>query len=191
MLMNDNLYFDLETQKYAEEVGGWNNARDMRMSVSVTHSDRDNLYRVYEESDVQALIEELKSAQIVIGYNIDSFDLAVLSGYGDVTNIRTLDLLSDIERSLGFRISLENIAQATLGRGKVATGADAVRWYRAGEMFKLVEYCYQDVTITRDVHRYGIEHGHVCYLDAANGEPRQIGVQWHLPPSETSSGELG
>ncbi len=191
MLMNDILYFDLETQKYAEEVGGWNNARDMRMSVSVTYSHRYDLYRVYEESDVQALIEELKSAQIVIGYNIDSFDLAVLSSYADVTNIRTLDLLRDIERSLGFRISLENMAQATLGRGKVASGADAVRWYRAGEMFKLVEYCYHDVTITRDVHRYGIDHEHVCYLDAANGELNKIKVQWRLPTIETSSDERG
>lgn len=187
--MSGILYFDLETQKYAEDVGGWNNARDMRMSIGVTYSEGDGLYRVYEESDVQALIDHLTLAQIVIGYNIDSFDLEVLKGYGTVTNIRTFDLLRDIERLLGFRTSLENIAQATLGRGKVATGADAVQWFRAGEMFKLVEYCHQDVTITRDVHHYGMQHGHVWYRDAANGELRQIGVQWHLPPSETSSGE--
>ena len=185
--MSGVLYFDLETQKCAEEVGGWKNAREMHISVAVTYSEWEGLYRVYEESDVQALIEYLKSAEIVIGYNIDFFDLEVLKGYGDVANITTLDLLHDIERSLGFRIPLEKVAQATLGRGKLATGADAVQWFKEGEMYKLVEYCHQDVRITRDVCLYGVQHGYLWYPDVTSGNLHKISVQWHLPRGETSS----
>ena len=36
--MKNIVYFDLETQKSADEVGGWNNIRDMRMSIGVTYS---------------------------------------------------------------------------------------------------------------------------------------------------------
>ena len=32
------VYFDLETQKSADDVGGWNKIRDMRMSIGVTYS---------------------------------------------------------------------------------------------------------------------------------------------------------
>ena len=34
------VYFDLETQKSAEEVGGWGNISKMGMSVGVTYSTR-------------------------------------------------------------------------------------------------------------------------------------------------------
>lgn len=37
-LMKNIVYFDLETQKAADEVGGWGNIRAMRMSVGVTYS---------------------------------------------------------------------------------------------------------------------------------------------------------
>ena len=47
--MKNIVYFDLETQKSADEVGGWDKIRDMRMSVGVTYSTGRGGYRIYGE----------------------------------------------------------------------------------------------------------------------------------------------
>src|SRR5687768_1865505 len=99
---------------------------------------------VYWEKDVPALLLELKSAEKVIGFNILRFDYEVLKPYASGTHlasVRTLDLLVDIQRTLGFRLSLDSIATATLGTTKSADGVQSVKWFRAGELDKVAEYC--------------------------------------------------
>ena len=44
-------YFDLETQKSADEVGGWGNIHKMRLAVGVVWDSIDQDYFVYEEKD--------------------------------------------------------------------------------------------------------------------------------------------
>ena len=50
------VYFDLETQKSADEVGGWNNISKMGLSVGVTYSTARGEYRIYGEKQVGELI---------------------------------------------------------------------------------------------------------------------------------------
>jgi len=40
------VYFDLETQKSADEVGGWNNIARMGMSIGVTFSTARGDYKI-------------------------------------------------------------------------------------------------------------------------------------------------
>jgi DEAD/DEAH box helicase domain-containing protein len=77
----------------------------------------------------------------------------------------SLDLLAEIEKRLGFRIKLDDVAQATLGVGKSGHGLMAVEYWRKGELDKLRDYCLQDVRVTRDVYEYALEHGQVSFLD--------------------------
>ena len=79
--MKNIVYFDLETQKSADEVGGWNRVRDMRMSVGVTYSTARGDYKIYTESQVEDLIRELMRADLVVGFNNLRFDYEVLHGY--------------------------------------------------------------------------------------------------------------
>ena len=72
--MKNIVYFDLETQKSADDVGGWGNIRDMRMSVGVTYSTARGGYKIYGEREVNELIEELKRADLVVGFNTERFD---------------------------------------------------------------------------------------------------------------------
>ena len=44
-------------------------------------------------------------------------------------------------------------------------------------MMKIAEYCCYDVKVTKEVHEYGIEHGHRKYNDR-NGHPAQVEVDW-------------
>jgi len=78
---------------------------------------------------------------------------------------KTVDLLVHVENELGFRLGLNNLAGATLGVGKTGDGKDSVRWYREGQIQKVLDYCYQDVRVTKDLYEYGSTHKRVCYQD--------------------------
>ena len=122
--MKNIVYFDLETQKSAEEVGGWGNIRAMRMSVGVTYSTARSDYRIYGEPQVNDLIEELRRADLVVGYNILRFDYEVLHAYTsfDLRQLPTLDIMLNLADKLQHRLSLDSIATATFGLEKTAEG---------------------------------------------------------------------
>src|SRR6201994_746940 len=133
MLSMDVVYFDLETQRTANDAGGWHNKQDMKMSIGVTYSSALGQYRIYSEARVNELIDQLLKADLVVGFNIVNFDYEVLMGYTILDlphQLRTLDLLVEIEKAAGNKLRLENIARATLGVGKSAAGVDAIKWWR-------------------------------------------------------------
>ena len=125
--MANIVYFDLETQKSAAEVGGWNRKADMKMSVGVTFSTASGAYKIYDEAHVQDLVKELMRADLVVGFNVLNFDYAVLGGYSplDISQTPTLDLMVSLEEQLGHRLSLDAVAKATLAAPKIADGMKA------------------------------------------------------------------
>ncbi len=177
--MKNIVYFDLETQKSAEEVGGWHRIRDMRMSVGVTYSTHRGGYRIYGEEQVNQLIDELCRADLVVGFNHVRFDYEVLHGYTvlDLTQIPALDLLWDLHKALNHRLTLDAVASATLGTEKTADGLEALRWFRQGRLMEIAEYCCYDVKITRLLHEFGREWGAVFYTDR-RGQRFTVPVNW-------------
>lgn len=174
------VYFDLETQKSADEVGGWGNIRDMRMSVGVTYSTARGTYQIYGEPRVDALIEELRRADLVVGFNILRFDYDVLLGHSpffDPQQVPTLDMLIDLQKTLPHRLSLDALAQATLGIEKTSDGMQAIRWFREGRLLEIAEYCCYDVKITRLVHEFGRANGCLFYKDRY-GKTSSVPVSW-------------
>ncbi|MDA0811733.1 MAG: ribonuclease H-like domain-containing protein [Verrucomicrobia bacterium] len=177
------VYFDLETRRSANDVGGWAHKARMGMSVGVTYSSAKREYIIYPEEEASALIEEIMTADLVIGYNHVSFDYEVLMGYStwDIAPAtRSLDMMVDIEEKLGHRLKLESIASACLGAGKSADGIDAIRWWQQGEIMKIAEYCCFDVKVTKLVHEFGVENGFVRYIDRF-GNVQKVDVDWEAP----------
>ncbi len=176
------LYLDLETQKTAQEVGGWQNSHLMRISVAILFDSIEDRFLVYQEDAIDAMVEHLKRADLIVGFNVKRFDYHVLSAY---TNIRlqslpTFDILEDVYNRLGFRLGLDHLATETLGRRKTAHGLQAVEWYRGGEMDKLIEYCRQDVAITRDLFQHGLKNGHLIYREKRSERRLRLLVDWNL-----------
>ena len=173
------VYFDLETQKLFEEVSGRDPSK-LLLACGVTWSTALNDFAVYWEKDAAALIAELKSADRVIGFNILNFDYEVLKPYAQGENlraIRTTDMLQDIFQTLGFRLSLDSIAKATLGETKSADCVQSVRWFRDGELDKVAEYCKSDVDITRRVYEFGRENGFINYYSRL-GSKLKVATNW-------------
>ncbi len=173
------LVMDLETQRSAEEVGGWKNASRMGLALAVVYDMAQDEYRTYAEQDVDRLLLDLAMADCVVGFNIDRFDLVVLSGYTewDLGRIRTLDMLSEIHRRLGFRLSLGHLAEANLGESKSADGLQSLAWWKEGRVDLIEAYCKKDVEVTRRIFDLGRERGYLLYRDHA-GRSARVPVSW-------------
>lgn len=172
--------FDLETRRSFQEVGGRSHIGRMGVSLAVLYDYASDAYRTFLEPDVGRLIDELLASSLVIGYNIKGFDYLVLSAYragGWYRKLPTLDLMEHLANRLGFRIGLDNVASATLGTGKSASGLDALRWYAEGRMDLIETYCRDDVAVTRRVYEYGKANQHVRFRER-NGEVRTVPVSW-------------
>lgn len=177
--MKNIVYFDLETQKSAEEVGGWKNISSMLMSVGVTYSTSRGGYRIYGEPEVNDLITELQRADLVVGFNNLRFDYEVLHGYTplDLRQLPTLDMMVDLQQKLQHRLSLDSIATATFGLEKTAEGLQAIQWFKEGKMMEIAEYCCFDVKLTKLVHEYGADQKQLHYNNRF-GRKMSVEVDW-------------
>ncbi|RMF83979.1 MAG: helicase [Nitrospirae bacterium] len=171
--------FDLETQRSFDEVGGRGALDRLGVSVAVVGNLDRGTYTSYREAEMGELVEDLFAAKLVVGFNTLGFDYAVLAAYTDrdLRRLPSLDILVEIQRELGYRVSLDKVAAATLGTRKSGHGLEAIEWYRRGEWEKLIRYCTDDVRITADLYRYGRDHGHLYYLNRW-GEKARVNVSW-------------
>ena len=175
------LYFDLETQKSSNDVGGWENIHLMDLAVGVVWDSLEKKYFSYLENGASQLVDKLKTADLVVGFNVVKFDYGVLQPYAgfDLQEITTFDMLVDVQKLLGHRLSLNHLAENTLGLKKSADGLVSLEWYKEGKIDKVVEYCKQDVKITRDLFLYGESHGHVKYA-TRSGMVKPLAVDWKI-----------
>ena len=174
------VYFDLETQKSAAEVGGWHNKKAMKLALGVTYSTRRGTYEIYGEDDVYRLLEELQRADRVIGYNVLDFDFEVLAPYSvfDLSQVPVLDLMQDVEKVIGARVGLDALSEQTLGCGKTADGMEALKWWKEGKLSLIAQYCCYDVKATRLVHEFGAQYGCVFYYSKKTQRREKVPVTW-------------
>ena len=166
--------FDLETIRSADEVGGWGRAEKMGMSVGVVYDSQIDGFVTYLEHEVDDLVNHLQQLDLVVGFNNKRFDNRVLSGYSnvDLMALPTLDLLEEVSNHLGYRLSLNQLAEHTLNTKKTADGLQALAWYKEGKIDLIRKYCRKDVELTRDLLHYGLEFGHFLFQNKAGQKVR-------------------
>jgi DEAD/DEAH box helicase domain-containing protein len=173
------MVLDVETRRSARDVGGWHRAGDMGVSVAVLYDAGTDAFLPFEQDALSELFRLLVQADLVVGFNILGFDYAVLQPFAQIRlhELPTLDMLAHVHRRLGRRVSLDNLARATLHAGKRADGMAALRWWKEGKLAQIAEYCSMDVDITRHLYLHGCEHGHVFCSDA-RGARICVSVSW-------------
>ena len=174
------VYFDLETQKSAREVGGWSHIDRMKLAIAVTFSTADQQYATFQESDVKDLINQLAEADLIVGFNLKGFDYVVLRPYTSVnlSQLPTLDMLEHVRRTLGFRLSLDALARETLQETKSADGLQSLRWWKAGKVDLVAEYCRKDVEITKRLHEYACQNGYLLFRGRDGSVRRVNTTRW-------------
>ncbi|WP_051249598.1 DEAD/DEAH box helicase [Maridesulfovibrio zosterae] len=170
---------DVETRRSAQEVGGWNKAERMGISIAVLYDSEQDKFFEYEEDQIPEMIEHLQNLDLIIGFNIERFDYKVLSGIHafNYKSLPTLDLLIKVHERLGYRLKLDNIAQATVDAAKSADGLQALEWWKEGRLDLITEYCKQDVAVTRDVYLFGRDNGYVLFTNKDKKKVR-LPVAW-------------
>ncbi len=176
------LFFDLETQKLAREVGGWNNCHLMRISIAVIYDSIEKDFFVFTEDKINEMLDRFKEADLIVGFNVKGFDYKVLGAYTNLNlfDLPTFDILEDVHKRLGFRLGLDNLAKETVNHGKSADGLKAVEWFKQGDMESIKKYCIRDVAATRDLFYHGLEKGHLKYRGKKDNKTARVDTGWDL-----------
>ena len=176
--MNE-IVLDLETQNAFSEIG----SRDpslLKVSVVGVYDYTEKEFQIFEETQLQELESRLLSCERIIGFNIRRFDFPVLSPYFSrpIEAFPMLDIMEEIQKVVGHRVSLNSVAQATLGEVKSGHGLDAIQYFRSGEIEKLKSYCLDDVRLTRDVYEFGRQNGVIYFTAKDTAEKISVSVSW-------------
>ncbi len=173
---------DVETQNGPDDVpGGWSNVAAFKCSCAVTATEGvgDPTFQTWWEDQVSSLIDHLSQHDRIVGFNIKRFDYAVLSAYGNVSHLfgKTIDILGMMYDRLGFRVSLQSLAEINFGQSKLGTGVQAIEWWRTGDLDRLEKYCQEDVKITRLLYQKILADGYLLYEDRRLGETCRVRLQ--------------
>lgn len=156
--------FDIETTGTGTS-GKKLDPRELEIAVVGVHDSETDTYASFLEDELPALWKIIETTNLLIGYNSDHFDIPLLNKYfpGDLTHIKSLDLLAEIKAASGRRVRLDAVAEGTLGQKKTAHGLKAVDWWQAGEIEKVRQYCLDDVRLTKALFEYAREHHALKY----------------------------
>ena len=158
--------FDIESISDSA-VRGHIDVNEQELTVVAVHDSETGAYSSYFKEDLPRLWPLIERADMLIGFNSDTFDIPLLNRYypGDLSRIRSLDLLAEVQKALGRRIRLQSLAEATLGKGKKGDGLLAGEWWKEGKKDKVAEYCIEDVRLTRELYDYALKHSALKYKD--------------------------
>lgn len=158
--------FDIESISNSM-VRGRVDVNEQELIVVAIYDSETNEYSAYYKEDLPKLWPILERTDLLIGFNSDTFDIPLLNRYypGELSHIRSLDLLTEVQKTLGRRIRLQSIAEATLKKGKSGDGLKAGQWWREGHKEKVKEYCIADVRLTRELYDYALKHKVLKYKD--------------------------
>jgi DEAD/DEAH box helicase domain-containing protein len=188
------IVFDIETQNTFQEVGS-SEVTALDISVVCIYDSETDSYSSFTINEIDKLWPIIEKADMLIGYNSDHFDIPLLNKYyqGDITHIKSLDILVEIKEAAGKRVRLDQIAEATIGENKSGHGLQAVTWWKQGEIDKIIKYCLDDVRITKEVYDFALKEGFLKYsiagdeqiikLDTKNWE----NIEEHEKPAMTQS----
>lgn len=179
--------FDIETKNTFQDIGK-NDPSLLDISVVSIHDSDTGKLVSFLEDELSGLWPTLESADVLIGYNSDHFDIPLLNRYypGDLSQIKSLDLLVEIRKTLGRRVKLDQVAEGTLGEKKTGHGLEAIEWWQQGEIKKIKQYCEDDVRITRAVYDYAIENGQIFYTFMGGTQPVKLDTSHWQEEEETS-----
>lgn len=174
----DTVVFDIETQNFFTDPGvGWDNFAALRISVVGAYSYLYDKYFSFEEGEMGALAELLRTARRLVGFSMNRYDVPVLNHYfrklgaeaPHLWAMERVDLLEEIEMAAGQRVSLSRLAEMNLGVKKERHGSEAGALYRDGKIAELKEYCLNDVRLTKELYDLYKKQNYLLMPDKQTG----------------------
>lgn len=152
---------------------GWNNHDLMGISCGVMWDYFTMEFTVFMDDNMQELGRRLNSADLVVAFNHIGFDNKLLRANGiDLkpdTELKNYDMLVEGRKGIGWRendkfpsgCKLDEFLLATFGQAfmKTASGEEAPKMWKNGEVGRLISYCLADVTREKALFEYLWENG--------------------------------
>ncbi len=163
--------FDIETKNTFDDVHS-NDPADLDISVVCLYDSESDKYLSFLEDQFDDMWPYFQNADMIVTYNGNHFDLPCLQPHApfNLSNIKHVDMFQKMREVTGKKLPLNGIAQSTLGIAKSGHGLDAIAWWNSGEIQKIIDYCIQDVKVTKAVYDYALEHGELKYEDRSTKE---------------------
>jgi|SRR3989344_8322832 len=175
--------FDIETKNFFNDVGK-NDPALLDIALVAIHDSETNSYSSYLEEDLAKLWSILERADILIGFNSDHFDIPLLNKYypGDLTKIKSIDILQEIKNVYGRRMRLDQLAEGTLSKNKSGGGADAMDWWKLGDIERVRAYCIDDVKLTKELYDYALSNNKLIFKEGGKLNEIKLDTQnWEKP----------
>jgi DEAD/DEAH box helicase domain-containing protein len=186
--------FDTETKKFFDEIDGYDPSK-LGVSITSVYSrtldenlkEIDGKMQSFWEKDFSEMFKLFEKADRIIGFNSITFDIPALSPYlpPHWPKLKHFDILTEIRKVEGKRMSLNSLAKATLGTKKNDSGDNAIKYWTAGDpasLAKLKKYCEMDVEITKNIYDYALKTGSLKYIDFWN-ETHEVKLDFSYPKS--------
>lgn len=179
--MNDTIVFDIETQNFfTDKDVGWNNFEALKISVLAFYSYNQDRYFCFEEKDLDMAYEYFLNSKYLVGFSINRYDIPVLNIYFqkkmsiekpiNLWEKERIDLLEEIEKIYGQRISLSKLSEANLGDKKIRHGSEAAELYLTGQIEELKKYCLKDVELTKRLYDLYLNNKKLIFPDKKTGQ---------------------
>lgn len=149
---------------------GWHDIGNMGISVITAYDYAEQRYRVFLQDnfdEFQALVDKQNT---IIGYNSLAFDNNLCRANGlNVPDEKSFDLLVQIWKAAGLSetfqypthmgYGLDAVSAVNFNTKKTGNGALAPVYWQRGEYGKVIDYCLNDVILTKALIDKVIKHG--------------------------------
>lgn len=153
-----------------EYCSGWDDHTNMSISCICAYDYEDHRYRVFLKDNFAEFCEFAKKRFPLVGFNNIRFDNKLLAANGMAFDEPfCYDLLIEIWLAAGLRpefsypshvgYSLDDMAELNLGMKKSGNGALAPVLWQQGKIGQVVDYCLEDVRLTKMLLDLVIERG--------------------------------
>jgi hypothetical protein len=138
---------------------GWTDFHGMGLAVLCAYNYETDRWHVFLKDNLQEFQKLVDKTELLIGFNNHSFDDLLIRANGIQFELEaSLDLRTEILRGLGMPMdkakyvkgfSLPGLGEANFGVGKSDDGALAPALWQRGEIGRVIDYCLNDVKITK------------------------------------------
>ena len=177
------IVFDIETRNSPDDFGKWDPTL-LDISVVAIHDSETNEYTAFEVEEISKLWAILERSDMIIGFNSEHFDIPLLNKYypGDLTKLKSLDILKEIRKAYGRRMKLDQLAEGTLGRKKSGHGLEALQWWKDGDKQRVKDYCIDDVRITKELYDYARAENKLFFKEGRSVHEIKLNTSdWETP----------
>jgi len=196
------IIFDVETKKLFSDVLsddpgllGVSIVSVYKRILDDEQKEREGEMLSFWEKDFDRMWPWFTTADRIIGFNTLKFDIPALRPYTkiDLEKLNHLDIMDLVHQKIGRKLSLNSLAQETLGNVKIDKGTNAVLYWVKKDpesLEKLQNYCEADVILTRDLYDFGKKNGFLKYKDKWNDSVR-VEIDFSYPKEKDAPPQIG